>query len=45
LRDGEGIVPNGDTTINTGDEVMLILNPGLEEDITRLFSAPEESFI
>jgi trk system potassium uptake protein TrkA len=45
LRDGEGIVPNGDTTINTGDEVMLILNPGLEEGITGLFSAPEESFI
>jgi trk system potassium uptake protein TrkA len=44
LREGEGIVPNGDTTINTGDEVMLILNPGLEEDITRLFAAPEESF-
>jgi trk system potassium uptake protein TrkA len=45
LREGEGIVPNGDTTINTGDEVMLILNPGLEESITGLFSAPEESFI
>ncbi|MGK2877335.1 MAG: potassium channel family protein [Solirubrobacterales bacterium] len=45
LREGEGVVPNGDTTINSGDEVMLILNPGLEEDITKLFTAPEESFI
>lgn len=45
LREGEGIVPSGDTTINTGDEVMLILNPGIEEGITQLFSAPEESFI
>ncbi len=45
LREGEGIVPGGDTVINTGDEVMLILNPGLEEGITQLFSAPEESFI
>ena len=45
LREGEGIVPSGETLINTGDEVMLILNPGLEEDITRLFTAPEESFI
>ncbi|MGH2958673.1 MAG: potassium channel family protein [Solirubrobacterales bacterium] len=44
LREGEGIVPGGDTMINTGDEVMLILNPGLEDDITRLFTAPEESF-
>lgn len=45
LREGEGIVPSGDTRIDTGDEVMLILNPGLEESITQLFSAPEESFI
>jgi trk system potassium uptake protein TrkA len=45
LREGEGIVPSGDTLINSGDEVMLILNPGLEENITRLFTAPEESFI
>lgn len=45
LREGEGIVPSGDTQINTGDEVMLILNPGLEESITKLFSAPEESFV
>ncbi|MBI2691455.1 MAG: TrkA family potassium uptake protein [Solirubrobacterales bacterium] len=44
LREGEGIVPGGDTMINTGDEVMLILNPGLEDDITRLFTASEESF-
>jgi trk system potassium uptake protein TrkA len=44
LREGEGIVPGGDTLINAGDEVMLILNPGLEDDITRLFTAPEESF-
>lgn len=45
LREGEGIVPSGDTLINSGDEVMLILNPGLEDGITRLFTAPEESFI
>lgn len=44
LREGQGIVPGGDTLINAGDEVMLILNPGLEDDITRLFTAPEESF-
>jgi trk system potassium uptake protein TrkA len=45
LRDSEGIVPNGDTIIQTDDEVMLILDPELEERITALFSAPEESFI
>lgn len=45
LREGEGIVPSGDTVVNVGDEVMLILSPGLETDITQLFSAPEESLI
>jgi len=44
LRDGAGIVPSGDTEIAPGDEVMLILDPGLEESITQIFSAPEESF-
>ncbi len=44
LRDGTGMVPNGETEIHSGDEVMLVLNPGLEDDITRLFTAPEESF-
>lgn len=44
LRAGEGIVPSGDTKIEVDDEVMLILNPGIEEGITSLFSAPEETF-
>lgn len=44
LRDRAGIVPRGDTVIEVGDEVLLVLNPGLEEGITALFAAPEESF-
>jgi trk system potassium uptake protein TrkA len=44
LRDGEGIVPNGETTIETGDEVMLILSSELEEATTALFSPPSDSF-
>jgi trk system potassium uptake protein TrkA len=44
LREGKGIVPDGDTTIEAGDEVMLILRLGLEESVTALFSAPSESF-
>ncbi len=44
VRDGDGMVPSADTVIEPGDEVMLVLNPGLEESITTLFDAPEESF-
>jgi trk system potassium uptake protein TrkA len=44
LRDGSGFVPRGDTLIEGGDEVLLVLNPGIEEGILKLFNAPEESF-
>src|SRR5215213_195033 len=37
LRDGSGFVPKVDTVIEAGDEVLVVLDPGLEEDITRLF--------
>ncbi len=37
LRDGKGFVPKADTVINGGDEVLLVLDPGLEESITRQF--------
>jgi trk system potassium uptake protein TrkA len=39
LREGGGIVPKGDTLIEAGDEVLLVLDPGLEEDITAQFSS------
>jgi trk system potassium uptake protein TrkA len=38
LREGGGIVPKGDTVIEAGDEVLLVLDPGLEADITAQFS-------
>jgi trk system potassium uptake protein TrkA len=44
LREGSGFVPRGDTVIESGDEVLLVLNPGIEDGITKLFNAPEESF-
>lgn len=44
LRSGEGIVPSGETVIETGDEVMLILSPGLEEATTALFATFDEAF-
>lgn len=44
LRDGTGFVPRGDTPIRAGDEVLLVLSPGIEEGITKLFNAPDNSF-
>ncbi|MBI4897192.1 MAG: TrkA family potassium uptake protein [Actinobacteria bacterium] len=44
LRDGGGMVPRGDMVIEPGDEVLLVLSPNIEGDITRLFDAPGDSF-
>jgi trk system potassium uptake protein TrkA len=38
LRDGTGFVPKPDTVIQTGDEVLLVLDTGLEEAITAFFA-------
>ena len=38
LRNGRGFVPQADTVIDAGDEVLLVLDPGLEERITAQFS-------
>lgn len=40
LRDGAGFVPKADTVINARDEVLLVLDPGLEEAITKQFASP-----
>lgn len=40
LRQGEGFVPKADTVIEGGDEVLLVLDPGLEERIMQHFSGP-----
>jgi trk system potassium uptake protein TrkA len=37
-RGGGGFVPKADTTINVGDEVLIVLDPGLEEAITAQFA-------
>ncbi len=41
LRDGAGTVPKGDSVIRAGDQVLLILNPGLENQITPQFAPAE----
>jgi trk system potassium uptake protein TrkA len=38
LRGGSGFVPKPDTVIEEGDEVLLVLDPGLEEAITTFFA-------
>ena len=42
LRGGSGFVPKPDTMIEDGDEVLLVLDPGLEQSITAYF-APDGS--
>jgi trk system potassium uptake protein TrkA len=38
LRSGGGFVPKADTVIEAGDEVLLVLDPGLEDAITAQFA-------
>ena len=38
LRAGGGFVPKADTIIEAGDEVLLVLDPGLEPAITAFFA-------
>jgi trk system potassium uptake protein TrkA len=38
LRNGKGFVPNSETVIDAGDEVLLVLDPGLEDRITAQFT-------
>jgi trk system potassium uptake protein TrkA len=40
LRDGSGFVPKSDSVVEAGDEVLVVLDPGLEDDITKLFVTP-----
>jgi len=39
LRDGRGFVPKADTVVQDGDEVLLVLDPGLEDSITEQFAS------
>ena len=37
LRGGSGFVPKADTVVEAGDEVLVVLDPGIEDDITAIF--------
>src|SRR5215217_4531007 len=39
LRDGGGFVPAGDSVVQAGDEVLLVLDVGIESRVTELFTA------
>jgi trk system potassium uptake protein TrkA len=39
LRDGTGFVPKAETVIEPGDEVLICLDPGLEDEVTALFAS------
>ena len=38
LRDGAGFVPAGDSVVEAGDEVLLVLDVGLEDEVTGRFA-------
>jgi trk system potassium uptake protein len=37
LREGTGFVPNADTVLEAGDEILAVLDPTVEEDLTTYF--------
>ncbi|MEA2375387.1 MAG: trk/ktr system potassium uptake protein [Thermoleophilaceae bacterium] len=41
LRDGTGFVPLADSAIEAGDEVLVVLDTGLEDKVSQRFKAPE----
>ena len=43
LREGGGFVPKPDTVIEAGDEVLLVLDPGLEDAITSYFASDQRA--
>jgi trk system potassium uptake protein TrkA len=38
LREGEGFVPGPDTVLEEGDEILAVLDPGLEEELKAYFA-------
>ena len=39
LRDGGGFVPTGESMVQAGDEVLLVLDVGIEDRVTELFTS------
>jgi trk system potassium uptake protein len=43
LRDGAGFVPAGDSVVQAGDEVLIVLDIGLESQVTERFAGRSEA--
>jgi trk system potassium uptake protein len=43
LRDGGGFVPTGDSAVQAGDEVLIVLDVGLEDRVTGRFASRTEA--
>jgi trk/ktr system potassium uptake protein len=43
LRDGAGFVPTGESVVQAGDEVLLVLDVGLEARVTERFAGHSEA--
>ena len=43
LRDGDGFVPAADSVVEAGDEVLLVLDTGLEEQVTERFARARQA--
>jgi trk system potassium uptake protein TrkA len=43
LREGKGFVPGPETVLEAGDEVLAVLDPGIEEDLKEFFSPDGEA--
>jgi trk system potassium uptake protein TrkA len=43
LREGSGFVPAGDSVVQAGDEVLLVLDVGLEGEVTERFASRSEA--
>src|ERR671932_577835 len=41
LREGTGFVPLADSVVEAGDEVLVVLDTGLEDKVSERFKAPE----
>jgi trk system potassium uptake protein TrkA len=42
VRDDRGFVPGPDTVLEAGDEVLAVLDPRVEDDLTTYFASDGE---
>lgn len=40
LRGPEGLIPNADTVLEPGDEILAVLDPKIEDEVTAYFAVP-----